>query len=202
MTHAVSARMNRRTFLHRTAVVAAAAAVGAIMLGGVEAASVDAVLATITAAGTVGISDGTVILPFPRPGKWAELEGKASDRYDTRHFLYVVPNASPAIELYVVRDRQNEPPDGAFEIGLVRGFLTAFAAKAGFRLDESLVFQKTAVDPAPVIRTTAKLSADRRTLWAYAYIYPRTPSLIFLAIRAEDGSQAEIEMFLAGNSLK
>jgi hypothetical protein len=47
-----------------------------------------------------------------------------------------------------------------------------------------------------------KLSDDRRTLWVHAFIYPRTPSLTFVAIRAKDGGQEGIEKYLVGVELQ
>ena len=73
---------------------------------------------TITSDGTVVTSNGATVPPFPRAGRWTEFEGRSSDRYDIRHFMYVVPHESPAIELYVTTDKRDETPDGAFETGL------------------------------------------------------------------------------------
>lgn len=161
------------------------------------AAAAAAALAMVTPEGTVSIQDGSVVPPFPKAGRWTELAGKASDRYDTRRFFYLVPNESPAIELYVVTDRRNGTPDGAFEIGLFRGYLTSFAAKAGLSLQDSIVFQERVLGQARVKCAVAKLSDARRTLWVHAYIYPRQPSLTFIAIRAHDGGQEGIEQYLA-----
>jgi hypothetical protein len=157
--------------------------------------------ATITPAGSIVMRGATVIPPFPKAGRWAEFTGKSSDRYETRRFMYMVPNEPPAIELYVATDKNNERPDGVFEIGLVGGFLSGFASKAGLRFEDP-VFEERDISPATVKRTVVKLSDDRRTLWVHAYIYPRTPSLTFIPIRAKDGAQEAIERYLAGVELK
>ena len=99
----------------------------AVVPAGVRDASAGGGAATITPAGSIVIRGGTIIPPFPKPGRWTEFPGKSSDRYETRHFMYMVPNESPAIELYVATDKNNERPDGVFEIGLVTGFLSGFA---------------------------------------------------------------------------
>ena len=157
--------------------------------------------ATITPAGSIAIKDGTVIPPFPKPGRWTEFTGKSSDRHGARHFMYMVPGEPPAIELYVTTDRRNEPPDGVFEIGLVTGFLSGFASKAGLRFEDP-VFEDRDIGPAIVKHTLVKLSDDRRTLWVHAYIYPRQPSLTFIVIRGKDGAQEDIEKYLAGVEIK
>ena len=173
----------------------------AVVPAGVRDASAGGGAATITPAGSISIRDGTAIPPFPKPGRWTEFPGKSSDRYETRHFMYMVPSESPAIELYVATDKNNERPDGVFEIGLVTGFLSGFASKAGLRFDDP-VFEERHIGPATVRHTLVKLSDDRRILWVYAYIYPRTPTLTFIAIRAKDGAQEDIERYLAGVEMK
>ncbi len=70
---------------------------------------------------------------FLKPGRWTEFEGKSNERYETRHFVYLVPGESPAIELYIAANRNGDPPDGVFEVGLVKGFLSGFAGKASLR---------------------------------------------------------------------
>lgn len=172
----------------------------AVMPVAVRAASEGGAAAAITPAGSVSIRDGTVIPPFPKAGRWTEFERKSSDRYETRQFRYMVPGEPPAIELYVATDRRNEPPDGVFEIGLVQGFLSGFASKAGLKFQDP-VFDERAIGPATVKHTVVKLSDDRRTLWVHAYIYPRTPSLTFIAFRAKDGTQEGIEKYLVGVEL-
>jgi hypothetical protein len=42
-----------------------------------------------------------------------------------------------------------------------------------------------------------KLTDGRKTLWVYAYIFPRQPSLTFIAIRGVDDAQKSIEKYLA-----
>ncbi len=76
----------------------------AVILHGVDA-SAQGGAATITSAGSIVTRNGTVVPPFPKAGRWTEFEGKSSDRYKTQHFMYIVPNESPAIEL-LRRNRQ------------------------------------------------------------------------------------------------
>jgi len=151
--------------------------------------------AMITPSGSITFEDGTTIPPFLKPGKWTEFEGKSNERYETRHFVYVVPGESPAIELYIAANRNGDHPDGVFEMGLVRGFLTGFAGKASLKFSEP-VFEQQRIGPSTVTRTLVKLSDARRTIWVNAYIYPHRPSLIFIAIRATDDVQQSIEAYL------
>ncbi len=69
----------------------------AVVPEGVRAAPEGGAAATITPAGRIVIRGGTVIPPFPKAGRWAEFTGKSSDRYDTRHFMYMVLKEPPAI---------------------------------------------------------------------------------------------------------
>ena len=172
-----------------------------VMPDGVRAAQEGGAAATITPAGSISIRDGTVIPVFPKAGRWTEFERKTSDRYDTRQFRYMVPGEPPAIELYVTTDKRHEPQDGVFEIGLVQGFLSGFASKAGLRIQDP-VFHERTIGSARVNHTSVKLWDDRRTLWVHAYIYPRAPSLTFIAIRAKEGAQGDIERYLAGVEMK
>jgi hypothetical protein len=105
--------------------------------------------ATITPAGSISIRDGSVVPPFPKAGKWTELEGKSFDSYKIHHFIYIVPSGPPAIELYVTTDRRDEAPDGVFEIGLVQGFVRGFASKAGFKYEDP-IFEDRVIGPAEV----------------------------------------------------
>jgi len=155
----------------------------------------------ITPDGGIMISDGSVVPPFPQSGKWTELEVKSSDRYEIHHFIYLVPTASPAIELFVKTDRLKEAPDGAFEIGMIGGYAKAFAAKAGFKYEEP-AFEEHRIGQARSIRTVVKLSDERRSLWIYAYGFLREPALTFLAIRTSGTEKAEIENYLAGIEFK
>jgi hypothetical protein len=173
----------------------------AVVPKGVRAAQEGGAAATITPVGSVAIRDGTVIPAFPKAGRWTEFQRKSSDRHDTRQFRYMVSGEPPAIELYVTTDKRHEPPDGVFEIGLVQGFLSGFASKAGLKIQDP-VFDERTIGPARVKHTLVKLSNDRRTLWVHAYIYPRAPSLTFIAIRGKDGAEGSIEQYLAGVELK
>ncbi len=106
-----------------------------------------------------------------------------------------------ALELYLALDREHEPPDGVFEMSFVRGFVRSFAAGASLAAGES-AFHARRIGTAQVLRTLTPLTDGRRTLWVAAYIYPRTPSLTFLAIRPEVGGGKDIEAYLAGIAWK
>jgi hypothetical protein len=146
--------------------------------------------------GTIALPNNGEVPPYSNSGKWTEMEKKESDRYVIRHFLFMVPNKPPALELYVKHDRANEPPDGVFEIGLVRGYVSGFASKAGFTFG-GLVFEDLAIGPSKVKRCLVPLSKDKRKIWVYAYAYPRKPSLTFITVRAESDARASIENYLA-----
>ena len=47
-----------------------------------------------------------------------------------------------------------------------------------------------------------KLQDSQRTLWVHAYIYVRSPSLTFIALRTKDGGREGIERYLTGLQLK
>ena len=146
--------------------------------------------------GTVSVSGQVEVPAYGRTGKWTELPGKSSDRYQTRHFMFLIPNQAPALELYLVRDRSGEKPDGAFEIGLVGGYVKGFADKAGFLAGE-LKFEDCTIGSAKVQRGKVKLTREQRTLWVYASIYVRQPSLTFLSVRPDAEAQPVLERYLA-----
>ena len=162
----------------------------------VPAATNEAVLASVTPAGTVAVKGGAVVPAFPKPGGWKEMPGKASDRYDTRHFMYFVTGEAPGIELYVCSDRRDEAPDGEFEIGLIDGFIKGFAGKAGFKYD-SPVFDDRKIGEAKLKHTMVKLVKDPQILWVHGYIFVRKPSLTFVAIRSKAGGAEDLEKYLA-----
>jgi hypothetical protein len=147
----------------------------------------------IFSAGSIRIGN-SVVPPFPQPGRWTELEPRTSDHYEIRHFIYVVFGEAPAIELYVTTDRLNEGADGAFEIGLVRGFVRGFASKTGFSYSEPS-FREQHVGAARTLSGSSRLSGTRG-LWVHAYIYPGNPSLTFLAITPREGMEEHIEKYL------
>jgi hypothetical protein len=155
----------------------------------------------ITPDGCVAIEDGTVIPPFQNPGKWTELERKSSDRYAVHQFMYLVPGASPAIEIYITMDRSDEAPDGIFETGLVGGYVKGLASKAGLKYPEP-AFEERRIGRARVRRALVNLSDDRRSVWVYTYIFVRKPSLTFIAVRTKNTESASIEDYLAGFELK
>ena len=153
-------------------------------------------LAAITLSDTIVIRDGSIIPQYPKPGRWTEFERKSSDRFESRQFRYMVPGESPAIELYVVTDKRDEPPDGAFEIGLVRGYLRGFATKGGFTYDDPVI-NILYIGRTRVLHALVKLTGGRKTLWVHAYIFLRQPSLTFIAIRGVVDAQEGIEKYLA-----
>jgi hypothetical protein len=155
----------------------------------------------ITDTGSLQLSDGTMVPPFPKAGNWTKLQGKSSDRHETQHFIYLAPNEPPAIELYVATDKRGDPPDGVFEVGMVLGFVQGFASKAGLT-PEKPVFEEKGIGSGKVKRALVKLSDNRRKLWVQAYIFVRRPSLTFIAIRAQEPVPGEIENYLSGVVLK
>lgn len=157
--------------------------------------------ATVTPAGRIALPDGTVIPQFPGAGAWTELAPKASDRYEIQHFLYGAPGEAPVLELFVTTDKRGESPDGAFEMGLIKGFLSGFAPRAGLRYREP-DFDNRVIGAAWVKHTLVKLSDDRVALWVHVYIYPRMPSLTFLAIRVSEGGERRVEEYLAAAGLR
>jgi hypothetical protein len=173
----------------------------AALLCGADASAQGRAAATITSAGTILTMDGAIVPPFPKPGSWTELQGKSSDRYESRHFMYMVQSAPPAIELYVTTDKRGEAPDGVFEMGLVRGFLSGFCGKAGFT-SASPVFQHRKIGSNQALCSIVQLSKGNKIIWLYAYIYPREPSLTFLTVRAEGDTSSSIETYLSGLNLK
>jgi hypothetical protein len=156
---------------------------------------------TIIPGGSVVVGNGTVVPPFPQPGRWTEFETKSSDRYEIRHFRYMVPNESPAIELFVTTDKRDESPDGVFEMGLVQGFVKGFASNTGFT-PEMPVFRERSIGTAKTLAASIKLSNGTRTLRVYAYVYPRKPSLTFITITAREGVEEGIETYLARVDLR
>jgi hypothetical protein len=170
------------------------------MLNGVDV-SAQGRAATITSAGTIVTRNGTAVPPFPKAGRWTEFAGKSSDHYETRHFMYIVPNESPAIELYLTTDKHNGAPDGVFEMGLVKGFVGGFTSKAGFNYEEP-VFGERKIGTAKTQYTSVSLSKGRVTLWVHAYVYPGKPSLTFIAVTGKGGMQEDIEKYLSQVELK
>jgi hypothetical protein len=170
------------------------------LLNGVDV-SAQGRAATITSAGAIVTRTGTMVPPFPKAGRWTEFEGKSSDRYETRHFMYIVPNESPAVELYLTTDKQDGGPDGVFEMGLVKGFVGGFASRAGFKYEEP-VFGERKIGTAKTQYASVSLSKGRATLWVHAYVYPRKPSLTFIAVTGKEGMQEGFEKYLSQVELK
>ena len=63
--------------------------------------------------GTLALPGSAHVPPYSMTGKWIETPGKYSERYLTRHFMFMVPGESPAVELYLVHDRSGAKPDAA-----------------------------------------------------------------------------------------
>lgn len=111
--------------------------------------------------------------------------------------MYLVSGESPAIELYVCRDRSGDVTDAVFEIGLVGGYINGFGGKAGFKHDAP-VFDDRKIGPVQWKHTLVKLTNDRQTLWVHGYILARKPSLTFVAVRTKEGNTDDLEKYLAG----
>jgi len=156
---------------------------------------------TITDDGTIVVPDCAEIPAYSPAGKWVEGKEKSSERFFTRHFLFEVPDKPPVLELFVTRYLVGEPSDGVFESALVNGYISAFARGAGFQNREP-VYQDWQIGQAKTRRCVVQLSNGSRTMWVYAYIYARTPSLVFLSVRAEPDGSRSIERYLATVRLK
>jgi hypothetical protein len=174
--------------------------VGLIVLCGVSAISSAHCETNISAA--VTRPDGTLSVPGEAEvpacgmtGKWTELPGKSSERYLSRHFMFLIPQQPPAMELYLTQDRASGTPDGLFEIGLVHGYVGSFASKAGFVAGD-LAFEDCTVGGVKAKRCKVKLTRDQRALWIYAYIYVRPTSLTFLTVRPDSEAGPAIERYL------
>ena len=159
------------------------------------AAATDGPAISIMEDGTLVIQGSAEVPPYAEGGRWRELRGKSSARWVTRHFLFTAPDGPPAMELYVAHDLAHEPPDGAFEIGLVSGFLSGFSSKAGFRYDEPS-FDTAVVGSARVKRCRVELSKGEKKIWLHAYIFVRQPSLTFLTLRPQADARKGIEDYL------
>ncbi len=159
------------------------------------AAATDGAAISIREDGTLVIQGSAEVPRYAADGNWTEVRGKSSARWVTRHFLFTAPAGPPAMELYVTHDLAHEPPDGAFEIGLVSGFLSGFGSKAGFRYDEP-TFDTAVVGSARVKRCRVELSKGEKKIWLYAYIFVRQPSLTFLTLRPQADVSKAIEDYL------
>src|SRR5215469_3450967 len=127
---------------------------------------------TILPNGTVSVAGGALITPYPGLGQWTEGTRRSSERHVVRHFLFVAPSSPPTMELYVTEDLTGVASDGAFEIGLVRGFLSSFGSQLGF-VPAPLVVHDGRLGGEPIKRCRVALSRPERTIWLYAYIFPR-----------------------------
>ena len=145
--------------------------------------------------GTLAIAGSADVPRYAPGGRWTELPGRSSARFVTRHFLFMVPNGPPALELYVAHDLTGELPDGVFEMALVRGFLSGFGSKAGLSYAEP-AFDEVALGAARVKRCRAELSRGEKRVWLYAHIFVRQPSLTFLTVRPQGDAGPSIEAYL------
>ena len=110
--------------------------------------------------------------------------------------MFQVPNKPPSLELFVTRDLVDEAPDGEFEMSLARGFLSGFSGKAGFSFADP-AFDDGKIGSTKAKRCAVQLSKGNRTIWLYAYIYARKPSLTFITVRAESNAGEEYWNYLA-----
>ncbi len=145
--------------------------------------------------GTLSIHGSAEIPPYPDAGRWIDNDTKSTIRFITRHFLYTIPGQSPALELFIITDRSGEPPDGVFETSMIRSFLAAFGKEIGFKY-EAPAFSNAIIgfERAGV---RVELSDGNRSIWLYAYVYLRQPSLVFLTVRSRGDAQLSIEDYLA-----
>ena len=173
----------------------------ATMIGTSPAICTSDVPVAITADGSILIGSGIRVPAVPVAGKWTEFEAKSSDRYDVRHFNYMVPGRAPAIELDISASKDGETSDGVFEIGFVRGYIRSFASNGGF-IAEDPVFDDRLVGTVAANHTVVKLTDKSRTLWVHAYIFIRRPLLIFIVIGTREGEEPSIEKYLAGVEFK
>ncbi len=156
---------------------------------------------TIGTDGTVSVAGGAEIPPYPGPGRWTESTRRSSARYVVRHFFFGGPSGPPAMELYVTQDLTGDTPDGVFEIGLVRGFLSGFGSQVGF-VPAPLVVHDALLGGERVKWCRVALSRAERTIWLYAYVFPRQPALTFLTLRPQPDAAAEIEAYLTTMRLR
>lgn len=150
---------------------------------------------SITGDGTLIVQGAAEVPAYSAGGRWVEGQPRTSARNAVRLFRFLGSSGPPAIEVYVNRDLTNAAPDGAFETGLVQGFLGTFAAGVGFT-PGPLVVEDTTLGGAPVKRCRAELTKGGQKVWLYAWIFPRNPSVTFLALRPQASAGAEIETYL------
>ncbi len=160
----------------------------------VTAAAAGSPAISIRGGGTLVVQGNAEVPPYGRAGGWTEGTSRSSARFIVRHFLFGAPNAAPLMELYVTRTLTGEPPDGVFEVGLVGGFLSSFASKAGYGYTAPS-FDEMVIGGERVKRCRAELSKGDRKTWLYAYIFVRQPSLIFLTLRPDPNAGAGIEEY-------
>ena len=176
--------------------VAVAPAMVALVVA-VAAAQTNDPPVSIREDGSLVIPGAAEVPPYAEGGRWTETPGRSSSRHLSRHFMFVASGGPPpAMELFVTRDLVDEPPDGAFEIGLVGGFLRGFTSGTGFRY-EPPIFEAGFIGPLPMRRCRVRLSKDDAELWLYAYVLLARPSLTFLTVRRQPDARPAIESFLS-----
>jgi len=152
--------------------------------------------ASVPSDGTLAIAGVAEVPSMGATGKWIEMPGKSSDEHLTRHFMFLVPDQAPPLELYLAWEPSRAVSDGTFETGLVDGYVNGFAGKAGFKAAD-VKFEDCAIGGAKARRCKVQLSRDKRTLWIYAYVFARSTSLVFVSVRPESDAQPVIERYLA-----
>lgn len=159
-------------------------------------AETNELVAVIQSNGFVSVSGLATVPPCGMLGKWTELPSKSSPDYLTRHFMFLVPQQAPVMELYLTRPQTTPKSNAGFEIGLVQGYVNGFAGKAGFKAD-AVVFEDNKIGAEKIKRCKVKLAREPKALWVYAYIYTRPTSLVFLTVRPDPDAQPTIERYLA-----
>jgi hypothetical protein len=181
--------MGRRTFL-------SSLVVGILLVPLAAAATeTDVPPIAIMEDGSLTIPGSAEVPRYAEGGRWSETRGRSTARYVTRHFMFMAASGPPAMELYVTRDLTDEPPDGAFEIGLVGGFLRGFSSGIGLRYEEP-AFEDVVVGGTRLKRCRVELAKDDRRLWLYAYVLLKRPSLTFLTVRPRPDAGTAIEDYL------
>lgn len=151
--------------------------------------------------GTLSIEGSADIPPYEDNGRWQESKAMSSDRFATRHFLFLSPGQPPAMELYVTVDRSNELPDGVFETSMIRGYLSSFGAGIGFKYNDP-DFVNAVIASQPAKFCQVELSNGDRRIWLHAYVLLRRPSLVFLTVRTQANINQDFEAYLAKVKLK
>jgi hypothetical protein len=165
------------------------------------ATETDVLAISVMEDGGLLIPDSAEVPRYAEGGQWTETRGRSSVQHVTRHFMFMPASGPPVMELYVTRDLTEEAPDGAFEIGLVGGFLRGFGSGTGFRY-EAPTFEDVVVGGVRLKRCRVELAKAGRHVWLYAYLLLRRPSLTFLTVRPRPDAGVAIEDYLTRVRLK